>query len=121
MMKTLPLPGSLSTFISPPLCFTIPKTTESPKPVPLPETLVVKNGSKRCALTSSIIPQPLSRTFTQTIRAPVFKLRGHSPTRVSRVITPLPRRASRAFITRLRKSFSLANKNRNVMVLKTVS
>jgi len=39
---------------------TIPKQVASPKPVPLPGGLVVKKGSKRCALTSGVIPVPVS-------------------------------------------------------------
>ena len=34
----------------PPLCRTMPNTVASPRPVPLPGSLVVKNGSKMRAL-----------------------------------------------------------------------
>ena len=52
MSKVAPAPGSLSTQMYPPVCFTMPYTVESPRPVPLPTSLVVKNGSKRCDLVS---------------------------------------------------------------------
>ena len=42
----LPEPSSLCAKIYPPLCFTIPYTVDKPRPVPLPFSLVVKNGSK---------------------------------------------------------------------------
>ena len=49
MRNSVPRPTSLSTWMLPPLCFTIPYTVASPSPVPLPIGLVVKNGSKTCA------------------------------------------------------------------------
>ena len=39
-----------------------PYTMLSPRPVPLPGGLVVKNGSKTCSSTSGGMPQPLSLT-----------------------------------------------------------
>ena len=41
----MPWPGSDSTQTYPSDCFTIPYTVDSPRPVPLPTSLVVKNGS----------------------------------------------------------------------------
>ena len=57
-VNVVPRPGSLSTEMWPPLCFTMPYTVESPSPVPLPCSLVVKNGSKRCARVSASMPTP---------------------------------------------------------------
>ena len=54
--KVVPAPGSLSTWMWPPLCFTIPWTVARPSPVPFPRSLVVKKGSKRCAIASGDIP-----------------------------------------------------------------
>ena len=38
-------PDALSSSIEPPACSTMPWTTASPSPVPLPTAFVVKNGS----------------------------------------------------------------------------
>ena len=46
MMKVEPLPGALRTSMSPPDCLAKPKAWLRPSPVPLPTSLVVKNGSK---------------------------------------------------------------------------
>src|SRR6185437_10331201 len=60
MVDLVPLFGSLSTVIYPPLCLMMPYTVDNPNPVPLPCSLVVKNGSKIRASVSASIPQPLS-------------------------------------------------------------
>ena len=52
--------------MKPPVCFTIPYTVESPSPVPLPTSLVVKNGSKILSMMSEGMPVPLSLTSTST-------------------------------------------------------
>ena len=46
----------------------MPYTLASPSPVPLPDGLVVKNGSKRCACVASSIPTPVSDTSSRTWR-----------------------------------------------------
>ena len=50
----------------PPDCFTIPYTVASPRPVPLPFSLVVKNGSKSLAMVASSMPHPVSVTASST-------------------------------------------------------
>ena len=56
-----PEPGpSLAAWMRPPWSVTIRCTIESPRPVPCPVFRLVKNGSKRCSCTSSVIPQPSS-------------------------------------------------------------
>ena len=50
----------------PPLCLTTPNTVDSPRPVPAPGLLVVKNGSKRWRWTSSDMPTPVSLTASST-------------------------------------------------------
>ena len=40
----------------------MPQLTESPRPVPSPTSLVVKNGSKMRARVASSMPAPVSRT-----------------------------------------------------------
>ena len=50
----------------PPDCLASPKTWLRPSPDPLPTSLVVKNGSKARARTSSVIPEPSSVTETMT-------------------------------------------------------
>ena len=52
----------------PPLCLTMPYTVARPRPVPWPTPLVVKNGSKTWASTSSDIPQPVSVTDSMAYR-----------------------------------------------------
>ena len=55
-----PRPTALSTSIAPPWALTMPWLTDRPSPVPLPTSLVVKNGSKiRCRFSSGM-PQPVS-------------------------------------------------------------
>ena len=49
-------------------CLTIPYTVERPSPVPLPTSLVVKNGSKTWARVSSSIPVPVSVTASSAKR-----------------------------------------------------
>src|SRR5882724_10396169 len=63
--KRLPFPTSLSTSIQPPCSATIPCATASPRPVPSPIPLVVKNGSKTLARSSRAMPRPSSSTVTQ--------------------------------------------------------
>ena len=65
-VKRVPLPGSLSTRMWPPLWWTMPWTVARPRPVPLPRSLVVKNGSKRCSSTSGGMPVPVSPTVSRT-------------------------------------------------------
>jgi hypothetical protein len=45
-VMVVPCPTVLSTAMLPPMLSTIMKLTASPSPVPLPGSLVVKNGSK---------------------------------------------------------------------------
>ena len=52
--------------MNPPLCLMMPYTVASPSPVPLPFSLVVKNGSNMCACVSSLMPVPLSVTAIMT-------------------------------------------------------
>ena len=68
-MNVVPRRSSLWTAIRPPLWCTIPNTVESPSPVPLPSSLVVKKGSKICALVSASMPEPVSETIRRTVSA----------------------------------------------------
>ena len=61
--------------------------------MPLPTSLVVKNGSKACACTSGGIPEPVSATSTTTQPA----VSGRADT----VSVPVPSIASIALSTRL--------------------
>ena len=65
-MKVVPRPGSEYTQMKPPACCTIPYTVARPSPVPLPGSLVVKNGSKILALVASSMPTPVSLTASIT-------------------------------------------------------
>ena len=58
--KVEPRPGVDSISSVAPWSSKMPLTMLSPKPVPSPTSLVVKNGSKIWAFTSSVIPTPLS-------------------------------------------------------------
>ena len=60
MRIVVPLPSSLSISTCPPDCLMKPYTWLSPRPVPLPAALVVKNGSKALRLTSAVMPCPVS-------------------------------------------------------------
>ena len=55
-VNVVPRPTSLSTKMKPPICFSVPYTIDSPRPVPLPTSLVVKNGSKMRACVSRVMP-----------------------------------------------------------------
>ena len=65
-MNVAPCPGALSTAMCPPLCSTMPYTVDSPRPVPLPASLVVKNGSKMRAWVGTSMPTPVSLTDSVT-------------------------------------------------------
>jgi len=52
--------------MKPPVCLTMPYTVDSPSPVPLPTSLVVKNGSKILSMISVGMPVPVSSTSTST-------------------------------------------------------
>lgn len=60
------MPGSLYTVIHPRCWATIPYAVLSPRPVPAPSGLVVKNGSKMRATVYASIPQPVSDTEITT-------------------------------------------------------
>ena len=62
----MPCPTVELTSMKPPDCLTMPKTVESPRPVPLPTSLVVKKGSKIFSMTSGGMPVPVSDTSTIT-------------------------------------------------------
>src|SRR5207245_1022320 len=64
-----PPPSQFSARSTPPSSATIPYDTESPRPLPSPGGLVVKNGSKIRGRASSGIPGPVSRTSTQAWRS----------------------------------------------------
>ena len=67
IIKSLPLPSSLSTCIEPPCALTIPAQMDKPKPVPSPMAFVVKKGSKILVCTSLDMPDPLSRYFDRHV------------------------------------------------------
>ena len=62
----LPRPGRDVTSIRPPWSVTMPWAMASPRPVPCPGGLVVKNGSKMREATSAGIPGPSSQTSKTT-------------------------------------------------------
>src|SRR5581483_2850590 len=68
MMNSVKAPGSVSTSIVPPCCFTTMSwLIERPRPVPSPAGLVVKNGLNIFSLTDAGIPVPLSRMRISTL------------------------------------------------------
>lgn len=78
-----------------PLCsLTMLNTMESPSPVPLPGSLVVKNGSKMLFMFLSEIPDPVS------VKIMMLSLLSRS-TMVSIVMLPSPFMACMAFERRL--------------------
>ena len=60
MVKVAPCPGVLVTSMSPPDCLAKPNAWLRPSPVPLPTSLVVKNGSKIASIWSEAMPVPVS-------------------------------------------------------------
>ncbi len=64
-VSVAPRPCRLSTLTSPPCSCTIPYTMESPRPVPTPAGLVVKNGSKMRDTISGGMPGPSSDTSSR--------------------------------------------------------
>src|SRR5246500_765650 len=62
-LKVVPIPTWLVTSIQPRCCSTISRTVDNPRPVPLPNSLVVKNGSKIRDKCSAGIPAPVSVTL----------------------------------------------------------
>src|SRR5439155_11175273 len=99
MRNVAPAPGWLTTEIVPPCSLMIPYVIERPRPVPLPTSLVVKNGSKIRRSSPGGIPCPLSANETSTAPESVepkmrMALRGASAT------------ASRALVNKLMKTCS---------------
>ena len=64
----MPRPGAVSKSTKPSFCLTMPWQVASPRPVPRPGGLVVKNGSKRRAAAVSSMPMPVSLTERRTQR-----------------------------------------------------
>src|SRR3989454_7546109 len=96
--KRLPLPGREVTSIRPPWSVTIPWAMASPRPVPCPGGLVVKNGSKIRGRTSSGTPGPSSSNSTST--SPRCR-------RERTVSRPRPSIASSAFEARAMKTWRI--------------
>jgi hypothetical protein len=80
--------------MNPPWPLTMPRTVDSPSPVPLPNSLVVKNGSKIWSSTSGAMPVPVSATVSTTYgpgRASGSRRASASPsTRFTAVISSRP-------------------------------
>ena len=84
---------------------------DSPRPVPMPIDLVVKNGSKALAMTSGVMPVPVSDTHRDTYwpggRSRSRAVRSSSQRlAVSMVIWPPSGMASRALMQRFSSAFS---------------
>ena len=105
--KMVPLPTTLSTAICPPDCVTMPYAVDKPRPVPLPATLVVKNGSKMRARVAASMPEPVSLTDSTTQRPAGTPRRCDSAASttstfsVAMASAPPEGMASRALMTRL--------------------
>src|SRR6202043_601056 len=68
IINSVNAPGSVSTSIVPPCCFTtISWLIDKPSPVPSPAGLVVKNGLNIFSFTSNGMPAPLSRIRISTL------------------------------------------------------
>ena len=63
--KRAPRPRSERSRMKPPPWRTMPSTVASPRPVPRPNSLVVKNGSNTCIAMSLGTPMPLSSTHSR--------------------------------------------------------
>ncbi|GJD92806.1 hypothetical protein BHAOGJBA_6366 [Methylobacterium hispanicum] len=103
-------PGALATATSPPDCLANPITWLRPRPVPLPTSLVVKNGSKIRARSASAIPEPVSLTDTAAngpALAACPRIGGSArPPESRRVRRPSPSMASRALTAMLTNAVS---------------
>ena len=66
MRKVVPWPGADLHVDEAARLRTMPNTVESPRPVPLPTSLVVKKGSKIFSFTSGDMPVPVSDTSIAT-------------------------------------------------------
>ena len=97
----------------PPLCFTMPYTVDKPRPVPLPDSFVVKNGSKIRATVAGSIPPPVSRNDSLTCgpgcagRCSAANLASRSTSRVSMARVPPVAMASRALTAKFRMICSI--------------
>ena len=104
-MKVAPWPGLLATAMSPSDCLAKPNAWLRPRPVPLPTSLVVKNGSKIVSSSSGAMPLPVSATVMATkspLRAGCARRGGMLSTlRTPMVSRPSPSMASRLLTARL--------------------
>src|SRR5271165_1378895 len=105
-VTAVPRPTSLRIDAEPPDWRAKPYTMLSPSPVPLPASLVVKNGSKARAATSGGIPVPVSEISKPT-KSPEFAVCSGAPLGCAALLkvrmrnSPPPGIASRALIARL--------------------
>ena len=95
----------------PPDCRTKPNTWLRPSPVPLPTGLVVKNGSNALAITSGVIPEPVSETASITYCPLSISASAACWASISTLLVSISSRppsgiASRALTARLRMTFS---------------
>ncbi len=109
-MKVVPRPSSLSTATSPPDCLAKPNTWLRPRPVPLPISLVVKNGSNTRASRSGAMPEPVSVSETAA-KGPAAaawpRIGGSGAPHCRRSVSvPAPSIASRAFTAMLTRAVS---------------
>ena len=65
----------------PPRSVTMPCTSDRPRPVPTPTSLVVKNGSKMRSSTSGAMPLPVSATTSRTYSAASGRVAGRDRAR----------------------------------------
>ena len=104
--------AAVSTTMWPPCSCTMPCTVARPMPLPLPTSLVVKNGSNMRSSTSARMPGPVSATESSTKppAKPWRQLAHTAPARrAARTATrqpPPPPIASRALIARLSSTWS---------------
>ena len=68
IVKVVPCPTSLVTRTDPFACCAKPQTWGRPRPVPLPTSFVLKNGSKARVSTSGGMPWPVSLTAIATLQ-----------------------------------------------------
>ena len=90
MRNWVPCPGAVSTAMCPPYSWTMPCTVASPMPLPLPTSLVEKNGSNMRSSTSGRMPDPVSRTATSTMSCSCTCLRQEAQVHSQRVHHPHP-------------------------------
>ena len=104
----VPRPTSLARRSAPCICTARPWIIDSPSPVPLPSSLVEKNGSVALRKVSASMPWPVSATTSRTYRPGASSASSRASTASTAIVSVPPSGiASRALTTRLSTASSI--------------